>query len=156
MSTARTWCFSVFVTLLVHHVIASCPIGYVGADCKIECGITSGSRIYGGTNASANSWPAQVLIKFNSTGSFYISKLAIWVKQSQISICGGTLIDASTVLTAAHCIVTSVLVNYGLQTFNIPIDIKSSSYTVYFGKYPNIYRDVFICNFLHFQIFCFD
>ncbi|XP_068610853.1 chymotrypsin-like protease CTRL-1 [Brachionichthys hirsutus] len=49
-----------------------------------------GTRIAGGTNATAGAWPWQVSIHLNLFGSH---------------ICGGTLINDQWVLTAAHCIV---------------------------------------------------
>ncbi|CAF1523761.1 unnamed protein product, partial [Adineta ricciae] len=59
-------------------------------------------RIIGGFHANANSWPWQILLR--GTGN----------------MCGGTLIDARHVLTAAHCIKTPV---------------QESNYKVYIGAH---------------------
>jgi secreted trypsin-like serine protease len=73
----------------------------------IECGLkysTPNVKIVGGTEAVQNSWPSIALIRTCNGTSCYL--------------CGGSLIDRSTVLTAAHC-------------------IKSAgfTYTVYLGLY---------------------
>lgn len=52
------------------------------------------SKIVGGQNVTAGSWPWQVSVHFKSSGS-------------QQHICGGTLISDQWVLTAAHCILTT-------------------------------------------------
>uniref|UniRef100_A0A672J421 pancreatic elastase n=1 Tax=Salarias fasciatus TaxID=181472 RepID=A0A672J421_SALFA len=51
-------------------------------------------RVVGGEVASPNSWPWQVSLQYLSGGSYYHT-------------CGGTLIRANWVLTAAHCVDTS-------------------------------------------------
>ncbi|XP_041672304.1 chymotrypsin-like protease CTRL-1 [Cheilinus undulatus] len=61
-----------------------------------DCGIAPlNTRIVGGVNASAGSWPWQVSMHFE-------------VGSAAQHICGGTLISNEWVLTAAHCIVTNV------------------------------------------------
>jgi hypothetical protein len=57
------------------------------------------SRIFGGSTAIPNSWPWQVL--------YQESKLCPNGQQGCAGLCGGTLIDSSHVLTAAHCIGTT-------------------------------------------------
>ncbi|XP_040885431.1 tryptase [Toxotes jaculatrix] len=57
-----------------------------------DCGVAPlNTRIVGGKNATAGSWPWQVSVHYRPL-SFHI--------------CGGTLISDQWVLTAAHCIVT--------------------------------------------------
>ena len=46
-------------------------------------------KIVGGSVANANSWPAQAYIRICSGYSCFL--------------CGGTLVDLNTVITAAHC-----------------------------------------------------
>uniref|UniRef100_A0A3P9HYM8 Peptidase S1 domain-containing protein n=1 Tax=Oryzias latipes TaxID=8090 RepID=A0A3P9HYM8_ORYLA len=65
-----------------------------------DCGLAPlNTKIVGGGNAQAGSWPWQVSIHFNTLGSH---------------ICGGTLISDQWVLTAAHCIVTRTLSSWTL------------------------------------------
>uniref|UniRef100_A0A8C6Y0I3 Transmembrane serine protease 13 n=1 Tax=Naja naja TaxID=35670 RepID=A0A8C6Y0I3_NAJNA len=54
--------------------------------CGAYCGQRISGRIVGGTEASASKWPWQVSLQYGSA-----------------HICGGTIIDAQWVLTAAHC-----------------------------------------------------
>ncbi|XP_054858005.1 chymotrypsin-C-like [Eublepharis macularius] len=52
------------------------------------------SRVVGGEDAKPHSWPWQISLQYNRNGAWSHT-------------CGGTLIDASWVLTAAHCISSS-------------------------------------------------
>ncbi|XP_056416377.1 chymotrypsin-like elastase family member 1 [Hyla sarda] len=53
--------------------------------------IEDNSRVVGGTNAVKNAWPWQVSLQYQSGSSWYHT-------------CGGSLIRANRVLTAAHCV----------------------------------------------------
>ncbi|XP_026207707.1 serine protease [Anabas testudineus] len=56
-----------------------------------DCGVAPlNTKIVGGVNASAGSWPWQVSVHYQGS-----------------HICGGTLISNQWVLTAAHCIITN-------------------------------------------------
>ncbi|KAG8009161.1 Testisin, partial [Nibea albiflora] len=71
-----------------------------------DCGIAPlNTRIVGGDNATAGSWPWQVSVHFLVSGR-------------GIHICGGTLISDQWVLTAAHCILTT----------------STSPWVLYFGR----------------------
>lgn len=61
------------------------------------------SRIFGGSDATAHSWPWMVIF-------YQIVKCATTTSSSSLcySICGGTIINRNYVLTAAHCINTTV------------------------------------------------
>lgn len=53
-----------------------------------QCGRRpAGARVVGGQDASPHSWPWQISLRVNGG-----------------HICGGTLIDAEYVVTAAHCV----------------------------------------------------
>ncbi|XP_041672045.1 mast cell tryptase-like [Cheilinus undulatus] len=61
-----------------------------------DCGIAPlNTKIVGGVNASAGSWPWQISMHFS-------------IGPATRHICGGTLISDQWVLTAAHCILTNV------------------------------------------------
>uniref|UniRef100_A0A8B9PT91 Transmembrane serine protease 13 n=1 Tax=Apteryx owenii TaxID=8824 RepID=A0A8B9PT91_APTOW len=65
---------------------SQCPTGkYVSLRCT-SCGQRISGRIIGGKETSASKWPWQVSVQYGP-----------------IHICGGTIIDAQWVLTAAHC-----------------------------------------------------
>ena len=93
--------------------ITSCPPGFLGDNCDIgkiifiesnnlffylinvwykECGLSffeQNLKIFGGTVAVANSWPAQAFLRTCDGDSCLL--------------CGATLVDLTTVITAAHC-----------------------------------------------------
>lgn len=83
--------------------VSNCSEGFVGRNCEIECGLTSVTpsylKIVGGQEAVPNSWPSVVYVAFSYkaiVGGYSVS---------MSSRCAGTLVDRTTVLTAAHCIV---------------------------------------------------
>jgi V8-like Glu-specific endopeptidase len=84
----------------------------------VECGITEinpNVKVVGGEIASTNSWPYQVHVKQNIK---YDLNLPDYTKKTiEFSIsCGGTLINHFTILTAAHCILTSDTEEFNNET----------------------------------------
>jgi hypothetical protein len=70
-------------------------------------------------------------------------------------MCGGVLIDKTTVLSAAHCVTKTVSFSYGSETLTFPVTTNSeyptlsSMYTIVLGlqdssliDLPNIYPAV--------------
>ncbi|XP_077155881.1 chymotrypsin-like elastase family member 1 isoform X1 [Ranitomeya variabilis] len=53
--------------------------------------VEDNSRVVGGSNSAANAWPWQISLQYQSGSSWYHT-------------CGGSLILANRVLTAAHCV----------------------------------------------------
>ncbi|XP_055360606.1 testisin-like [Betta splendens] len=78
--------------------LTTCSVLLTSCFALSDCGVAPlNTRIVGGVNASAGSWPWQVSIRYNGA-----------------HICGGTLISDQWVLTAAHCIITSTLSDWTL------------------------------------------
>ena len=105
------------------------------------CGSTSFTqnvKIVGGIPAVANSWPAQILLYTEYTGYIYTGIYA-GSTPTLDGICGGTLLDAYTVLTAAHCILKSIMYFDYNGVTNIPLTLTNplnpSQYTVYVGAH---------------------
>ena len=73
----------------------------------VECGRTmKSSRIVGGYEATPNEFPWMAHLKIN-----------FW--SGDAANCGGTLISADHVLTAAHCLYGAVSVNITLGVHNV-------------------------------------
>uniref|UniRef100_A0A8D0W471 pancreatic elastase II n=1 Tax=Sus scrofa TaxID=9823 RepID=A0A8D0W471_PIG len=62
--------------------------------CGLPANLPQLPRVVGGEDARPNSWPWQVSLQYDSSGQWRHT-------------CGGTLVDQSWVLTAAHCISSS-------------------------------------------------
>uniref|UniRef100_A0A2K5UFT6 pancreatic elastase II n=1 Tax=Macaca fascicularis TaxID=9541 RepID=A0A2K5UFT6_MACFA len=90
----------------------------------LSCGVPtyppSVTRVVGGEEATPNSWPWQVSLQYTSDGNWYHT-------------CGGTLINNSWVLTAAHCISNSSTYRVGLGRHNLYI-AESGSLAVSVSK----------------------
>ncbi len=101
--------------------------------CFKACGtssFTQNLKIVGGKPAVANSWPAQIFLslKFRAYYGGNVYQLS--------GECGGTLLDAYTVLTAAHCIIQSteyISINGISYPFTVTDPLNPSQYTVYVG-----------------------
>ena len=54
-------------------------------------------------------------------------------------MCGGTVVDRQTILTAAHCIITTVQASINGATYNLNVanPLNPSQYTVYAGVYDD-------------------
>ncbi|CAF0826377.1 unnamed protein product [Brachionus calyciflorus] len=112
---------------------SSCRYGSQNNEC-IRCGLGGISlKIVGGEQARENSWPSLALIWFDY-------KFDVDGKQSTYStnICGGTLINQDTVLTAAHCFQNEI---NNTDYNNLKVELNKyhstfeSMYTIYLGAY---------------------
>ena len=95
-------------------------------------------RVVGGVKATENSWPSQVYILKKYENIYYLNNDFVQVNISDS--CGGTLIDSTTILTAAHCLAkNSFKYVYKAQEYNLMFKSNSkyptieSMYTLYFG-----------------------
>lgn len=90
-------------------------------------------KIVGGKAADPNGWPSMALIVFRY--KFYVKYSENYYIASVSYICGGTLIDRNTVLTAGHCYIDTV--DYDYQTYKVvPNNFYptiASMYTIYLG-----------------------
>ena len=95
-------------------------------------------KIVGGNTAVANSWPSIAYVKWNYKAKYSVSS-GTSMTYVFSGTCGGTLIDRHTILTAAHCIQTSVKFKYAGITYtgsvstNVYYPTISSMYTVFLG-----------------------
>jgi V8-like Glu-specific endopeptidase len=88
----------------------------------------------GGSVAAAHSWPAMALVIFSFSGTVQINGLNYRVNTS--SMCGGTLIAKTSVLTAAHCVKTSFKYTLSGRTYTYNFETSDdvpSYYTIYLG-----------------------
>ena len=96
------------------------------------------ARIVGGVVAQEYSWPAQVLIVNTITGRYQVPPtIGPFFELNENFICGGTLINAYTILTAAHCITTEHIEIFNGSAYFIgikdPLDPKK--FSVYVAAY---------------------
>ncbi|NXD88299.1 CTRC protein, partial [Halcyon senegalensis] len=76
-----------------------------------------GARVVGGEDARAHSWPWQISLQYSSGGTWRHT-------------CGGTLIDPNWVLTAAHCISSTLTYRVVLGKQNLAIEDEPGSLAV--------------------------
>ncbi|KAK9407160.1 transmembrane protease serine 12 [Crotalus adamanteus] len=88
-----------------------------------ECGTrpaisTSGSRIVGGHESEEGAWPWQVSLQVYKHGGGFIH------------LCGGTLINNRTVLTAAHCCTTKMFPEMWRAVIGLHHLFRHKTYTI--------------------------
>lgn len=108
--------------------------------CQKECGVSrveNNLRVVGGVDAAPHSWPSAVLYFASYSALVMLDGDEVLVRRQYM--CGGSLIDRRTVLTAAHCILErfehvynnrSYLINVTTNDFNPTI---GSIYSVFVG-----------------------
>ncbi|XP_056416055.1 chymotrypsin-like elastase family member 1 [Hyla sarda] len=71
--------------------------------------VADNSRVVGGSNSLPNAWPWQISLQYQSGSSWYHT-------------CGGSLIRANRVLTAAHCVDRVVKFRVALGDHNLSVN----------------------------------
>ncbi|CAF0932506.1 unnamed protein product [Brachionus calyciflorus] len=110
----------------------TCPNSFTPPFCD-ECGLSSVApnvRIVGGTEANPNSWPSIAFVEFTYKYDFNM------ITYTVTSRCGGTLINRDTIVTAAHCYLSTINRSDGSKIRVIPnkyFQTIESMYTVYLG-----------------------
>uniref|UniRef100_A0A8C3GPJ8 pancreatic elastase II n=1 Tax=Cairina moschata TaxID=8855 RepID=A0A8C3GPJ8_CAIMO len=103
------FCFLNF--LLINHT--SYFVCLLALGCGVPAYAPAVSRVVGGENAVPYSWPWQASLQYQSSGKWYHT-------------CGGTLIATNWVLTAAHCISSSLQYRVLLGKYNLAEEEKGS------------------------------
>ena len=102
--------------------------------------MNSNIRIVGGEVAVPNSWPSIAYVVWSYRGNFLLPT-GVTVTVSGHAYCDGTLISTRKVLTAAHCLPTSISFTYlgvtytGAVTTNSYYPTIESMLAVYLGVY---------------------
>ena len=103
----------------------------------LECGKTyyqPNIRVVGGVQSVYYSWPAQVLIFQNYQGYVYI--FGTWYRVTGQKFCGGTIIDAYTIVSAATCVTQQnsfTYSGYPVQYVSFFYSTLESMFEVYAG-----------------------
>ncbi|CAF0998247.1 unnamed protein product, partial [Brachionus calyciflorus] len=140
-STSTTTTTSISLSNLVKNdnIKMICENGATNSDCY-ECGqffIAPNVRIVGGKEAIRHGWPSMAFVHFNYTFDSIDPKTKIAKPEVSSSLCGGTLLDRKTVITAAHCILKEVFSSNDDSSYKVKANKyhkkAEHAYKLYFG-----------------------
>ncbi|CAF1021331.1 unnamed protein product [Brachionus calyciflorus] len=116
-----------------------CDNGATNSNCY-ECGqffIAPNVRIVGGKEAIRHGWPSMAFVHFNYTFDSIDPKTKKSRLEVSSSLCGGTLLDRKTVITAAHCILKEVFSSNDDSSYKVTANKyhkkAEHAYKLYFG-----------------------
>ena len=107
-----------------------------------ECGLVyvkPNARIIGGETAEPKSWPSLVLVEVMYKADVLIESSVINVDVA--FLCAGSLIDRTTLVTAAHCIIRDFVYQFNDNLYTIPVEPNKyyptveSMFKVYVGVF---------------------
>jgi hypothetical protein len=93
--------------------------------------------------------PSIVFIQFDYKVNFKLPGLNATAQVTHSGRCGGTLLDKSTILTAAHCLPKEITFSYQSQQYTVPVEPNEfyssieSMYTIYLGLHDLNNLDTF-------------
>ena len=93
-------------------------------------------KIVGGQEANPNSWPSIGYIVYKYKAYCYLIEKGVFAKAEFSGFCTGTLIDRTTFLSAAQCVVPKVKFDYQYSTYYQRIKIVPNKY---YPTYDSIY-----------------
>jgi hypothetical protein len=131
----------------------NCPYGFQGRYCD-ACGISTaspnvkitpvnGAKIVGGTEAVRGSWPGAALIVFRFKADVFLNDINEVYNLNEKYMCGGTLINRDTIISAAHCVVAKIDFHFRGRQYSVEAKPNNyfptyeSMYTVYLGVHSS-------------------
>ncbi|RNA02524.1 serine protease easter-like [Brachionus plicatilis] len=118
-----------FQFFLVQHAYSTCQIGKFCGECGLNFDFQQ-NRIVGGSEAVPHSWPSMVRIVFK-----YFFTLGGKVRVYS-AVCGGTLIDNDTIITAGHCFIKYIYIE------NLMIKVVPNKYHSTYGSMYKVYAGI--------------